>query len=57
MSPRNRMIAGFGLANAAIIIIVALVILGKPQSPPIIQGVVLPVAREIPPFNLLDHHN
>jgi protein SCO1/2 len=57
MSPRNRMIAGFGLANAAIIIIVALVIFGKPQSPPIIQGVVLPVARDIPPFNLVDHHN
>ncbi|MFT5710387.1 MAG: protein SCO1/2 [Halioglobus sp.] len=57
ISPRNRMIAGFVFANIAIIVTVALVIFGKPQSPPTIQGVVLPVAREIPPFVLVDHRN
>lgn len=51
------MIAGFVFANIAIIATVALVIFNKPPSLPVIQGVVLPVARDIPPFVLLDHHN
>jgi protein SCO1/2 len=51
------MLRGFVLANAAIIAIAALVILNKPESPPVIQGVVLPDAHALPAFSLLDHHN
>ena len=33
------------------------VILNRPDSPPLIQGVLLPEGRELQPFSLLDHHN
>jgi len=57
LSPWARMITGFVLANTAIVVIIALVLLNKPESPPVIQGVVLPDAQSIPKFSLLDHHN
>jgi protein SCO1/2 len=56
-SPRTRMIVGFALANVAIMLVAALVLLNRPQLPPTIQGVLLPDAREIPPFSLRDHNN
>ncbi len=51
------MIAGFVLANAAILLVAGLVLLNRPASPPSIQGVLLPDARDIPPFSLLDQYN
>jgi protein SCO1 len=57
LSPRARMLTGFLLANIAIAVTAALVLLNRPASPPQIQGVLLPQARELPAFRLLDHHN
>lgn len=51
------MLVGFGLANLAIIIVAAAVLLNRPATPPQIQGVLLPQARDLQPFSLLDHHN
>ena len=51
------MIAGFALANIAIFAVAGFVLLNRPVSPPTIQGVLLPEARDLPPFSLLDHHN
>ena len=56
-SPRARMIVGFALANIAIFVVAGLVLLNRPQLPPTIQGVLLPDARELPPFSLLNHAN
>jgi len=49
------MVAGFALANVAILAVATLVFVNRPASPPLIQGVLLPEARVIPPFTLLDH--
>ena len=51
------MIIGFALANVAIFAVAGLILLNKTQSPPTIQGVLLPDARELPPFSLLNHKN
>jgi protein SCO1 len=57
LSPRARMLAGFLLANATLAIVAATVLLNRPTSPPMIQGVLLPQALAVPDFQLLDHHN
>ena len=57
LSPRARMVVGFALANTAIFVVAALVLLNKPKSPPVIQGVFLPEAKIIQPFSLLNQHN
>lgn len=57
MSPRARMLAGFLLANFTIVTVAAIVLLSRPASPPQIQGVLLPQARALPDFQLVDHHN
>lgn len=57
MSPRTRLVVGFLLANLAIALIATVVLLHRPGSPPQIQGVLLPQARALPEFRLLDHHN
>ena len=57
ISARTRMLVGFLLANMAIVAVAAVVILTRPASPPLIQGVLLPEGRELLPFSLLDHHN
>ena len=51
------MIIGFLLANMAVLGIAVLVLQAQPKTPPVIQGVFLPQARELPSFTLLDHHN
>jgi protein SCO1/2 len=51
------MLAGFLLANAALVLVATLVLMNRPESPPQIQGVVLAQARALPDFQLLDHHN
>ena len=51
------MLTGLLLANMAIAAVAAVVILNRPTSPPLIQGVLLPEGRELQPFSLLDHHN
>ena len=51
------MLGGFLIANIAIGLIATFVLLNRPASPPQIQGVLLPNARELPDFRLLDHHN
>lgn len=57
MSPRTRLVAGFLIANIAIASFAALVWLNQPASPPQIQGVLLPEARDLSSFSLLDHNN
>jgi protein SCO1/2 len=51
------MLVGFLLANTAIAAVAAMVLLNRPDSPPLIQGVLLPDGRELQGFSLLDHHN
>ena len=51
------MLTGLLLANMAIAAVAAVVMLNRPASPPLIQGVLLPESRELQPFSLLDHHN
>ena len=55
MSPRGRMLAGFVAANVIILVVALLVIHTRPSTPPLIQGILLPEARAIAPFRLLDH--
>jgi len=57
LSPRTRLLSGFLAANACIAVAVALLLLNRPPSPPLIQGVLLPEGRPLAPFQLLDHHN
>ena len=57
LSPRARMLAGILLANLAIVVVAALVLFNRPSAPPQIQGVLLPQAKALPEFRLLDHHN
>jgi protein SCO1/2 len=57
ISARTRMLLGFLLANMAIVAVAAVVIVTRPASPPLIQGVLLPEGRQLLPFSLLDHHN
>lgn len=57
MSPRARMLAGFVLANVALAVVAATVLLNRPAPPPKIQGVLLSPARALPEFELLDQHN
>lgn len=51
------MLAGFTLANLAILLAAFLLYSNRSATPPLIQGVLLPEARDIAPFRLLDHHN
>jgi len=57
LSPRARILVGVLSANIAIAVLAALVLFNRPAPPPQIQGVLLPQARELPKFRLLDHHN
>ena len=57
MSPRVRMLVGFLLANTAIAAVAVMVLLNRPDSPPLIQGVLLPDGRELRDFSLYDHHD
>jgi protein SCO1/2 len=57
LSPRVRLLRGFLIANACIAVVASLVLLNRPPSPPLIQGVLLSEGRELEPFSLLDHHN
>jgi protein SCO1/2 len=57
LSPRARMLAGFLIANLAIAVVAAAVLFNRPAAPPQIQGVLLPEARALPEFELLDHRN
>ncbi len=51
------MLAGFGAAVAIAVIIAQLVVINRSEPPPTIQGVLLPKARSLDDFTLLDHHN
>ncbi|MDZ7783488.1 MAG: SCO family protein [Halioglobus sp.] len=57
MSPRTRMLAGFLAVNLVIVLVAALVIYNRPATPPLIQGVLLPQARDLDDFRLVDHDN
>jgi protein SCO1/2 len=57
LSPRARLLAGFLFANLAIALLAVVVLLNRPASPPQIQGVLLPQARALPDFQLMDHHD
>ena len=56
LSPQVRMLLGFLVANTAIAVVAAAVIVSRPVSPPSIQGVLLPQGRPVPAFSLLDHN-
>jgi len=49
------MLAGFLLANAALLVTAVVLYSLRPAQPPLIQGVFLPEARALPPFTLVDH--
>lgn len=51
------MIIGFFLANAAVLCLAIVAFQNQPSAPPMIQGVFLPEAQELPEFSLVDHHN
>ncbi|MFT6051640.1 MAG: protein SCO1/2 [Halioglobus sp.] len=51
------MIIGFFIANAAIVCLAVALLYSQPSAPPIIQGVFLPQAQDLPDFSLLDHQN
>ncbi|MDG1987691.1 MAG: SCO family protein [Halieaceae bacterium] len=52
---RNKMFRGFLFANLGVAAIAAILILVRPDQPPIIHGVLLPEARSIGAFTLIDH--
>ena len=52
-----KMLTGFLIANAVIAVVITIILLNKPNTPPQIQGVLLPQARQLPEFQLLDHNN
>ncbi len=56
-SARSRLITGFVLANTALIAVAAFLIVSRPATPPLIQGVLLPEARALQPFELLTQEN
>jgi protein SCO1/2 len=51
------MIIGFFIANAAIVCLAVAISYSQPSAPPVIQGVFLPQAQDLPDFSLVDHHN
>ena len=55
LSARARMLVGFATANAVILAVLAAILLNRPASPPLIQGVLLADGRALEPFSLLDH--
>lgn len=56
LPPRTRLLLAFLLANAVVLSVGALLLLKRPPSLPQIEGVFLPKARDIPPFELLDQN-
>lgn len=54
VTPRRRMLLGFALANACIILVAALLWWWRPLPPPQIQGVLLPESLPLQAFTLLD---
>ena len=57
LSFRMRMLIGFLLANAALVTVAGINVFNRPELPPLIQGVLLPEARQIEAFSLIDHNN
>ena len=55
--PRAKFILSFALANLVLVLIAATVWLNKPETPPLIQGVLLPESRPLQEFGLIDHNN
>tara|TARA_B110000444_G_C18781487_1_gene567650 strand:- start:322 stop:969 length:648 start_codon:yes stop_codon:yes gene_type:complete len=51
------MLTGFLLVAAALVIVIGVTSLKRPNAPPLIQGILLPEALNIEPFSLIDHHN
>ncbi len=51
------MLAGFTLANLTILLAAFLLYSNRSAAPPLIQGVLLPEAREIQSFSVLSHYN
>lgn len=54
LSPQRRMLLGFVLANGCIALVAVLLWSWRPTPPPLIQGVLLPEARPLEAFTLLD---
>ena len=54
---RNKMFRGFLFANIGVAAIAVILILVRPSEPPIIKGVLLPEARSIDAFTLIDHND
>ncbi|MEH6589834.1 MAG: SCO family protein [Halioglobus sp.] len=56
-SAKAKLLLSFATVNLALVIVVGSVWLNKPAAPPLIQGVLLPEARELDTFALVDHRN
>jgi protein SCO1 len=56
-SAKAKLLLSFATVNLALVIVVVSMWLSKPAAPPLIQGVLLPEARELEKFALLDHRN
>ena len=52
-----KMLTGFLIANVVLAVVITVIFLNRPNIPPQIQGVLLPQARQLPEFQLLDHNN
>ena len=52
-----KMLTGFLIANVVLAVVITVIFLNRPNTPPQIQGVLLPQARQLPEFQLLDHNN
>lgn len=57
LSNRGRMMLGFALANGALLLVAAVLLLSRPAAAPAIHGILLADGRELPPFELLDHRD
>ena len=57
MNIKNKVIAGFLLMALLLLIISSTIIYNIPEKPPLIQGLLLPQAKTLEKFTILDHNN
>lgn len=56
LSRRTRMLSGFAVANTILVLVAVLILSNRQAAPPIIQGVFMPTASVLQPFELIDHN-
>ena len=57
MSPQKKILLGILTVLLAVTTVVAVMMLSKPAPPPAITGVLIPAAKPLQKFSLLDHNN